>query len=362
MDPNFKVGPSGYGSRQVVSTGELWPYSIYFENDPSATVPAQQVVISDQLANALDWTTLGLTEISFGDHFVTVPPHTQHFETTVKLNQDGVDFEVQIEAGIHLDTGEVYARFQSVDPTTGLPPPVEIGFLPPEDDTGRGRGQISYVVRPKSDLPAGTEVRNVAYISFDQQPAIATDQIDPHDPSKGTDPNKQALVTVAPTTATLTVSSSEHGSVSQPGQGTFTYDWGSTVDLTATPDPGYQFVNWSGDVDTIVDPASAHTSIGLYDNFSVTANFAPLGEATPTPSITPTPTPTPTPSPSPVPCLGDCNHDGTVTVDELVGGVNMALGSSPVGTCPAFDNNEDGKVTIDELVEAVNAAINGCSN
>ena len=64
---------------------------------------------------------------------------------------NGYQFVVQIEAGIHLDTGEVYARFQSLNPTNGLPPPVEIGFLPPEDGTGRGQGHISYVIRAKHE-------------------------------------------------------------------------------------------------------------------------------------------------------------------------------------------------------------------
>ena len=41
------------------------------------------------------------------------------------------------------------------------------------------------------------------------------------------------------------------------------------------------------------------------------------------------PTPTPTAAPTPIPplCIGDCNGDGTVTVDELITGVNMALGT-----------------------------------
>ena len=59
-------------------------------------------------------------------------------------------------------------------------------------------------------------------------------------------------------------------------------------------------------------------------------------------------------------CTGDCNEDSLVTVDELVKGVNIALGQLPVGDCPAFDANEDGAVTVDELVAGVNAALSGC--
>ena len=59
-------------------------------------------------------------------------------------------------------------------------------------------------------------------------------------------------------------------------------------------------------------------------------------------------------------CVGDCDGKGTVTVDELVTGVNIALGSLAMSECGAFDANSDHTVTVDELVSAVNAALNGC--
>jgi len=57
--------------------------------------------------------------------------------------------------------------------------------------------------------------------------------------------------------------------------------------------------------------------------------------------------------------VGDCDQDGSVTVDELVVGVNIALGESPVADCPSFDADGDGQVTIDELTLGVNNALNG---
>jgi hypothetical protein len=41
-------------------------------------------------------------------------------------------------------------------------------------------------------------------------------------------------------------------------------------------------------------------------------------------------------------------------------GVNIALGSAPIGECPAFDCHSNGHVTVDCLVEAVNNALMGC--
>ncbi len=60
-------------------------------------------------------------------------------------------------------------------------------------------------------------------------------------------------------------------------------------------------------------------------------------------------------------CAGDCNSDGEVAINELITGVNIALGSSPVESCPAFDTSGDGEVSINELIAAVNNALNGCA-
>src|SRR5262249_45315308 len=93
-------------------------------------------------------------------------------------------------------TGQVRARFQSFDPATAMPLDVLTGFLPPEDGSGRGQGHFSYVIRPDAGLPTGTAIRNVARISFDYQEIITTNQVDPHDATRGTDAAKEALVTI----------------------------------------------------------------------------------------------------------------------------------------------------------------------
>lgn len=70
-----------------------------------------------------------------------------------------------------------------------------------------------------------------------------------------------------------------------------------------------------------------------------------------------TPPPTPTPSAS---CLGDCNADASVTVDELVRGVGIAIGRAPLSECPTWDASGDGTLSISELISAVNNALVGC--
>jgi hypothetical protein len=77
----------------------------------------------------------------------------------------------------------------------------------------------------------------------------------------------------SPTEYDLTISSTEGGDVTTPGEGTLTYDDGDVVDLVATPDASYVFVNWTGNVDTIDDVDDAATTITMDDNYSITANF-----------------------------------------------------------------------------------------
>ncbi len=205
FDPNQKLPGTGYGPQSFVAQANTIPYRIDFENYATATAPAQYVTISDFLSSDLDWASFQLTDFGFGDQQITVPAHKQTFQTTRSMTYNGKTFDVVIEAGIRTSTGEVYASFLSLDPKTGLPPDVLIGFLPPENGTGRGLGHVSYTVRPKAGLPTGREIRNVALISFDYQLAIATDQTDPLDASKGVDPKKQALITIDAGLPTSTV-------------------------------------------------------------------------------------------------------------------------------------------------------------
>jgi hypothetical protein len=78
---------------------------------------------------------------------------------------------------------------------------------------------------------------------------------------------------IPPGQVVLTISSSERGSVTTPGEGTFTYDEGKVVNLEAEPDESCRFIRWTGDVDDIADVNSASTTITMKDNYSVTATF-----------------------------------------------------------------------------------------
>ena len=59
-------------------------------------------------------------------------------------------------------------------------------------------------------------------------------------------------------------------------------------------------------------------------------------------------------------CVGDCDGNGLVTVNEILSGVNIALDLRPLDGCRSFDRNGSSAVDVDELISAVDAALNGC--
>src|SRR6516225_9005962 len=59
-------------------------------------------------------------------------------------------------------------------------------------------------------------------------------------------------------------------------------------------------------------------------------------------------------------CVGDCNGDGKVTIDELVRAVNIALGEASVDVCDAVDNDRNGMISVDELVRAITKSLSDC--
>jgi hypothetical protein len=51
-----------------------------------------------------------------------------------------------------------------------------------------------------------------------------------------------------------------------------------------------------------------------------------------------------------------------VTVDELIKGVNLFLGELSLDACPDFDANGDGVVLINEVIAGVNSALGECAS
>jgi RHS repeat-associated protein len=181
FDPNNLVGPAGVGAPGWINqVPQPLAYYVEFENDPKqATVAAQDVTVTEQLDPNLDWSSFQLGNIQFGAIMINVPDGLRSFATSVDTtNVDGSPLRVDVTAALDLKTGIVTWLFQSIDPATGLSPlnPVA-GFLPVDDNTGRGLGTVNYTVRLKANLASGTAVGAKANVVFDANPALATNSV-----------------------------------------------------------------------------------------------------------------------------------------------------------------------------------------
>ena len=87
-------------------------------------------------------------------------------------------------------------------------------------------------------------------------------------------------IAVRPAPRDLTIDSTEGGSVTEPGEGLFTYDEGTVVNLIAEAEEGYRFIDWTGDVGTVDDVYAAATTITMDGNYTITANFVAIYDLT----------------------------------------------------------------------------------
>ncbi len=175
FDPNDKIGSQGVGEANHISGEEHLRYAIFFENIETASAPAQEVIITDQLdIEKIDLKTLSFGPITFGDKFVAPLPGQSNFLQNVDLRPDN-NLIVRITAAIDPNTGILTWHFSSIDPDTGEPPEDPLaGFLPPNINPPDGDGSVLFTVMPKEDLTTGTEIRNSASIIFDTNEPIET--------------------------------------------------------------------------------------------------------------------------------------------------------------------------------------------
>jgi hypothetical protein len=141
---------------------------------------------------------------------------------------------------------------------------------------------------------------------------------------------------------------------------------------TETPGPSPTPTD-SPTITPTTDPNATATPTGTATSTPPpTATPTPTGEviatSTATPSVTetagtPTASATATRTVSPGGgCLGDCDLDGVVGVDELVRAVAISLDEAPLDDCRPADGDGNGIVSVDEIIRAVRTALGQCSS
>ena len=175
-DPNEMEGPEGVGEKRLVKPGDWMTYTVYFENKADADVPAQEVRVTNPLSVWLDWSTFEMREISFCNQVEIGLAGKQN--GTITVDQNDTAYRVQATVALDQANGSVEWYLRSMDPARAeynYWPPDGEGLLPPNDDTHRGEGYITYRIKVRDDAPANMVITNSATIIFDTNDPIETD-------------------------------------------------------------------------------------------------------------------------------------------------------------------------------------------
>ena len=162
----------------------------------------------------------------------------------------------------------------------------------------------------------------------------------------------------------LIISSTAGGSVTLPGEGTFTYDQDTVIDLAAESDEAYRFVHWSGDVGTIADVTAASTTITMQGDHAITVVFEELTPPADSPDGYELIVSSTTGGSVTVPGEGTFDYDDETVVAlmaEADGGYRFANWSGDVSAITAVNSAEttitmDGDYTVAANFEEIRAA------
>jgi len=135
LDPNEKIGPTGYGEKNFIASAGKMYYNIAFENKKEATAPAYRVQIVDTLSAVFD-------------------PETVKFGTT---SHAGSQYNWKMERKGNILKWDI----EGIE----LPP----NATPPE-----GEGYVTFSVDFKEGLESGVPIENRATIVFDLNAPITT--------------------------------------------------------------------------------------------------------------------------------------------------------------------------------------------
>lgn len=126
----------------------------------------------------------------------------------------------------------------------------------------------------------------------------------------------------------------------------------------------------SQDIRGLSRPQNSGYDRGAFELSSISISPTPGPTRTgtrsrPTRTMSNTRTPTASVGPTATPCTdscpGDCNANGFVAINEVILGVDIALGSAEVEACPQVDRDCDEVAAVNEIIAAIDAALEGCA-
>jgi hypothetical protein len=172
-DPNTKEGPIANGA--WINNVRNIPYQIWFENEESATAPAQLVVVRDTLdADKFNFQSFEWLGFGFSGLFFDVPQGRKEHYEIIDLRPE-IPNLLKFTASFDESTGIAEAHFATLDTIIlELTSNALEGFLPPNLTHPEGQGFVAFRLDNADDLQAGDLITNTAEIIFDYNDAIIT--------------------------------------------------------------------------------------------------------------------------------------------------------------------------------------------
>jgi len=175
-DPNLIVGPDGQPDKKWVSVNDRMPYTIFFENDTTATAKVRYIKITAPIELKHDPVTFELGSFGFNNQTFDIPARTSFYSKRLDC-RDSTGLYVDITAGYDVINNQMFWEFQGIDPVTMLPPedPL-IGFLFLPDTTQKlyGHGFVNFSMKPLASSQTLDTIGARASIVFGTNEIIPT--------------------------------------------------------------------------------------------------------------------------------------------------------------------------------------------
>ena len=176
VDPNTKFGPGNNVDDIYVNPGDIAAYSITFENDSSATAPAEVVSVIDSLdAEKFNLSTFRWAPVALSDSIFIQPASDVFHQVILKDLRPALPYFLQSNFDFDTTSAVISWHFKTLD-TLNLQPLdlLADGFLPPNINDNEGVGNVSFFIQYSPQLITGDSIRNNAHIVFDLNPEIIT--------------------------------------------------------------------------------------------------------------------------------------------------------------------------------------------
>ncbi|HRF18853.1 MAG TPA: hypothetical protein PK977_11830, partial [Chitinophagaceae bacterium] len=114
-DPNEIKGPDGQPDKAWISVKNKIPYTIFFENDTTATAPVKYLKITSPVEPKQDAATLELGNVGFNNFSFDIPSGNSFYYQRLDA-RDSAGLFIDMTAGYDIVTNNIFWEFQAIDP------------------------------------------------------------------------------------------------------------------------------------------------------------------------------------------------------------------------------------------------------